>query len=86
VHFHSAQSATIVLKQGIKRQIRLMFHELGYEVKRLKRVRIGGLKLGSLPAGSWRELTPSQIAQISGPRSKSKSAPAGRREKPGLKR
>jgi 23S rRNA pseudouridine2605 synthase len=64
VHFHSPQSANIILKQGIKRQIRLMFHELGYEVRRLKRIRIGPLKLGSLPSGSWSELTPAQLSAL----------------------
>ena len=37
----------VVLRQGIKRQIRLMFFKLGYEVKRLIRTRIGRLEIGS---------------------------------------
>jgi len=51
----------VVLKQGMKRQIRLMFYALGYEVKRLTRVRIGPLHLGNMPAGSWRVLTQKEI-------------------------
>jgi len=51
----------VVLKQGIKRQIRLMFYALGYEVKRLVRVRIGPLQLQNMPAGSWRVLTQKEI-------------------------
>src|SRR6185369_5234566 len=35
----------VVLRQGINRQIRRMFHEIGYEVKRLVRIRIGNLRL-----------------------------------------
>ena len=47
----------VVLRQGINRQIRRMFHEIGYEVKRLVRVRIGNLWLEDLPRGHWRPLT-----------------------------
>ena len=47
----------VVLRQGINRQIRRMFYELGYEVKRLVRIRVGRLRLGDLPLGHWRPLT-----------------------------
>jgi len=47
----------IVLRQGLKRQIRLMLYKVGYEVKRLIRTRIGGLRLTELRAGEWRALT-----------------------------
>jgi len=47
----------VVLRQGINQQIRRMFYEVGYEVKRLVRVRIGKLRLGDLPRGQWRALT-----------------------------
>lgn len=46
----------VVLHQGLKRQIRLMFYHLGYEVNQLKRIQIGGLELGSLKPGEWRHL------------------------------
>ncbi len=49
--------AHVVLKQGLKRQIRLMFYQLGFEVERLTRVRIGWLELRGLPRGSWKELS-----------------------------
>ena len=42
----------VVLHQGINRQIRRMFYEVGYEVKRLVRTRIGRLRLGDLPRGA----------------------------------
>ena len=51
----------VVLKQGLKRQIRLMFYQLGYEVERLVRKRIGGLQLKGLPRGAWKELTEAEI-------------------------
>src|SRR6476619_6096377 len=47
----------VILRQGINRQIRRMFYEVGYEVKRLIRIRIGRLRLGDLPVGHWRPLS-----------------------------
>ena len=54
----------VVLRQGMNRQIRRMFHEIGYEVKRLVRVRVGSLRLGDLPAGHWRLLTKREIESV----------------------
>ena len=51
----------IVLRQGLKRQIRLMLYKVGYEVKRLIRTRIGGLRLTELRAGDWRALTAAEV-------------------------
>ncbi|HMJ04648.1 MAG TPA: pseudouridine synthase [Chthoniobacterales bacterium] len=54
----------VVLRQGINRQIRRMFYEIGYEVKRLVRTRIGNLRLGDLPRGHWRPLTASELKSL----------------------
>jgi 23S rRNA pseudouridine2605 synthase len=54
----------VVLHQGINRQIRRMFHEIGYEVKRLVRIRIGNLRLGDLPRGHWRVLTKRELESL----------------------
>jgi 23S rRNA pseudouridine2605 synthase len=54
----------VVLRQGINRQIRRMFYEMGYEVKRLVRTRIGNLRLGDLPRGHWRMMTRSEVAAL----------------------
>src|SRR5919201_293157 len=51
----------VVLRQGINQQIRRMFYALGYEVKRLVRVRIGNLRFGDLPRGHWPPLTKSKL-------------------------
>ena len=54
----------VILRQGINRQIRRMFYEVGYEVKRLVRVRIGRLRLGDLPRGHWRPLTKGELKSL----------------------
>ncbi|MBE2284535.1 MAG: rRNA pseudouridine synthase [Prosthecobacter sp.] len=59
-----AYHAHVVLKQGLKRQIRLMFYALGYEVVRLVRIRIGWLQLKGLPKGGWKELTPTEVERF----------------------
>ncbi|MCK4934605.1 MAG: rRNA pseudouridine synthase [Simkaniaceae bacterium] len=46
------------LKQSKKRQIRRMCDLIGLHVIGIKRVRVGGVKLGKLPLGSWRFLRP----------------------------
>ncbi len=47
----------MVLREGRKRQIRRMCELVGLEVVGLKRVRIGSVVLGPLPAGQWRYLS-----------------------------
>ena len=54
----------VVLKQGIKRQIRLMLYDRGYEVERLRRTRIGRLTDHKLPPGAWRHLTKKELDQL----------------------
>lgn len=57
----------LVLTQGIKRQIRLMLYELGYEVERLARIRMGPLKIGEMRPGEWRLLTSKEIGALKAP-------------------
>lgn len=47
----------IILTQGLNRQIRRMCEYLGYEVVRLKRIRIMNLKLDGLKVGAYRHIT-----------------------------
>ena len=47
----------IILTQGLNRQIRRMCEALGYEVVKLKRIRIMNINLGELRIGEWRDLT-----------------------------
>lgn len=51
----------IILTQGLNRQIRRMCEHFGYTVRRLQRVRIMHVHLGSLPVGQWRELTAAEL-------------------------
>ncbi|WP_440056492.1 23S rRNA pseudouridine(2604) synthase RluF (plasmid) [Pseudoalteromonas sp. T1lg65] len=57
-------SFTIVLTQGLNRQIRRMCEYLGYEVTKLKRVRIMNVDLSGLAVGQWRHLTDKEMAEI----------------------
>ncbi|GAA4833640.1 hypothetical protein GCM10023310_08810 [Paenibacillus vulneris] len=54
----------IILTQGLNRQIRRMCSAFGYEVRRLKRVRIMNIHLGPLPAGKWRDLTDQEMDEL----------------------
>ncbi len=69
----------LVLRQGIKRQIRLMLYELGYEVKTLCRVRIGPLTDPRIRPGQWRELTGAELEILGAARGAEKR---GARRKP----
>lgn len=51
----------IVLTQGLNRQIRRMCEYLGYEVIKLKRVRIMNIKIKDTPVGAYRLLTKDEI-------------------------
>ncbi|MBV2164998.1 MAG: 23S rRNA pseudouridine(2604) synthase RluF [Kaistella sp.] len=56
-------SFRIVLTQGLNRQIRRMCEFVGYEVKKLKRIRIMNIKL-DLPVGKWRDLTAAEMKEL----------------------
>lgn len=68
----SARRLKVVLDHGSKRQIRVMFQAIGYQVSRLLRVRIGGLWLGELESGQWAHLTEEEVNMLLG----KSSAPA----------
>ena len=54
------QQLRIVLRRGVKHHIRRMIAAVGWDVRALKRVRIGNLTLGNLPNGQWRYLGPEE--------------------------
>ena len=57
-------SFRITLTQGLNRQIRRMCEALGYEVFKLRRVRIMNISLDGIPNGKWRYLSEEEIAEI----------------------
>jgi len=54
----------IVLKEGRKRQIRLMFNTLDHPVTRLIRIKMGPIGLGKLQPGKYRILTDSEVGSL----------------------
>ncbi len=60
----AATRVRVVIREGKKRQVRRMFEAIGSDVLHLRRVRIGGLQLGDLPPGEWRELTEKEIKAL----------------------
>ncbi|MFT5167731.1 MAG: 23S rRNA pseudouridine2604 synthase [Saprospiraceae bacterium] len=57
-------SFQIILTQGLNRQIRRMCEFLGFEVTKLKRIRIMNVELGLLKTGQWRPLSNREIDKI----------------------
>ncbi|MWV47616.1 23S rRNA pseudouridine(2604) synthase RluF [Paenibacillus sp. HJL G12] len=55
----------IILTEGKNRQIRRMCSAFGYSVRKLQRIRIMNIKLGSLPKGVWRDLTDAEKSELS---------------------
>jgi len=54
----------VTIYEGKKRQIRRMIEEIGYEVLKLKRIRINGLQIGKLEPGAYRYLTPEETDKM----------------------
>jgi 23S rRNA pseudouridine2605 synthase len=68
----------VVLREGRQNQIRRMFERIGNPVRKLKRVRIGPVELGSLPPGAYRPLTMEEIEGLWG-KQRTKSAHRAKR-------
>jgi pseudouridine synthase len=52
------------LREGRNRQIRRMMLYVGHKVRKLRRVKMGPLKLSGLRAGQWRELTADEVKAL----------------------
>lgn len=57
---------SVVINEGQNRQVRRMFEAIGREIKLLKRVRIGSVRLGGLSRGQWRDLTEDELNLLVG--------------------
>ena len=54
----------VTIHEGRNRQVRRMCQAAGLEVARLKRIAEGGLRIGDLKPGAWRELEPREIEML----------------------
>jgi len=54
----------IILHEGKNQQIRRMFDLIGHSVMKLRRSQIGPLRDDALKPGSWRKLSPQEVASI----------------------
>ena len=54
----------VTIHEGRNRQVRRMCQAAGLEVARLKRIAEGGLRIGELKPGQWRELAPQEIEKL----------------------
>ena len=54
----------MILHEGKNREIRKMCEAVGLEVARLKRTQIGGVKMGMLKQGDWRDLTEKEVKNL----------------------
>ncbi len=68
----SARSFSIILTQGLNRQIRRMCEALEYRVRELTRIRVMNITIDGIPEGGYRRLTESEIREL---------GPAARRKK-----
>jgi len=55
---------SIILTEGKNRQIRRMCEALGYNVKKLKRIRIMNLLLGEMKAGEWKDIPAADLEKL----------------------
>ncbi|TWU65685.1 pseudouridine synthase [Crateriforma conspicua] len=54
----------IVLREGKNREIRRILARLGHKVQKLRRIAIGPLRLGDVPAGAYRALRHDEVAKL----------------------
>jgi len=57
----------LTLTEGRNREIRRLLARVGHKVLRLKRIAIGSYRLGNLPSGAYRELSPADLEKLQRP-------------------
>jgi 16S rRNA pseudouridine516 synthase len=60
----SPREALLAVTEGRYHQVRRMFAAAGNHVETLQRVSVGGLTLGELEPGQWRQLSPEDVMRI----------------------
>jgi len=60
----------LVVTEGRNREVRRLLEAVGHPVRRLRRVRFGPVRLGSLARGQWRELTDEEVRALEAPGTK----------------
>jgi len=61
---NGTSTVRITIHEGRNRQVRKMSEAVGHPVVKLKRIGIGGICLGDLPEGKWRELDDFEIETL----------------------
>jgi len=61
---NSHSTVELELAQGRNREVRRLFAALGHEVAQLRRTQIGPIRIGEMPVGRWRILTPTEIKSL----------------------
>lgn len=54
----------IVIHEGLYHVVRRMMETVGIEITRLRRTRLGPLRIQGIPSGAWRDLTPGELVQM----------------------
>lgn len=73
---------SIILTQGLNRQIRRMCEYFGYRVKKLERIRVMNIELGDLQTGKYREVSEQEWETLNQMIQNSSNQPVIPREKP----
>ncbi len=70
-----ATDMEIRLREGKNREIRRILAKFGHKVQTLRRIAIGPLRLGDMPAGAYRTLTREEVEKLRGIAAQAASAP-----------
>jgi pseudouridine synthase len=54
----------IVIHEGLYHVVRRMMEAVGIEMTKLRRTRLGPLRIQGIPSGAWRDLTPGELVQL----------------------
>ncbi len=73
----------MVLKEGRNREIRRVLARMGHKVVRLRRIGMGPLRLGEMPAGAYRPLTAPEVKALRKAANEVDAKPAPRGRRPG---